>query len=382
MKNTTSVIIAPLLMVLSATAVFAQMIAVRDEITVDVPQGFFHSEPSPELKQEARKKAGERAWRRYQAENVSGARASLFAQHKDALLQRAEELCSFTFYEERFDKDALKFAVKVRGSCDQKAIDAYVSSLAGGKAAQGMGGAKASTITFMFLARRAADATIFTDKVTRETSSTVSTVGSESSNEAVQMSRDRGDSEATDISSVTQTARTVAKEKTQQRDTVYKYKVEQSEGVDNAVTNVLTTSGYEVSKYADLIAECPGVNLDEVVITFASPEANQAELISSALRGRMIKSAKACEMDYFAVGLLDILKSERMPDGTERVTVALTIDVRDIRKRIPIAAAAIPAVQYQALGRDRIEAANSALTLAAEKGTREIVDMLRQRGVQ
>jgi hypothetical protein len=44
--------------------------------------------------------------------------------------------------------------------------------------------------------------------------------------------------------------------------------------------------------------------------------------------------------------------------------------------------AAIPAAQFQAIGRDRIEAANSALRLAAERGTREVVDMLRQRGFQ
>ena len=86
-------------------------------------------------------------------------------------------------------------------------------------------------------------------------------------------------------------------------------------------------------------------------------------------------------MDFFAVGLLDILKAEELPDGNAIVTVALTIEVRDIRKLIPTAVASIPRVQYQQLGRDRIEASNKALKMAAEDGVRQIVDMLRQRGL-
>jgi hypothetical protein len=143
----------------------------------------------------------------------------------------------------------------------------------------------------------------------------------------------------------------------------------------------LATAGFDVSKYSDLIAECPGVTLDEIVVNFASPKPNQAELVSPELRRKMINSARECEMSYFAIGIVDILKSEQMPDGNVRVTVALTIDVRDIKKKVASAVAAIPSAQYQALGRDRIEDANVALKLAAEKGTREIVDMLRQRNI-
>jgi hypothetical protein len=64
------------------------------------------------------------------------------------------------------------------------------------------------------------------------------------------------------------------------------------------------------------------------------------------------------------------------------VTVALTVDVRDIKKRVPTKVAAIPTVQFRQKGRDRIEAANAALTMAAETGTREIVDILRKQGLQ
>lgn len=360
------------------TSVAAQQVSVRDEASVDVEKSMFGSGPSNEAKQEAKRKAVDNAWRRYQSQNTSGARSAIFAAHAAELRKMAEELCAFFFYEETYDKDTGKFSVKVRGNCDQKAVDSAVARLSGGAPAGAAPpvGTKLN-IAFMFLARRAADSTEFTAKVSKSASSTVTTTGSEQSAEAT-----KGNSSASqDGASVTQSASTETKGTIKRRDTAYSYVVEQSEGVDNAVTNVLTTGGFDVAKYSDVVGECPGVTLDEVVVNFADPKPNQAELVPPDLRRRMIAAAKKCEMALFATGLLDILKSETLPDRTVRVTVALTADVRDIRKIVPTAVAAIAAVQYQALGNDRLEATNTALKMAAERGTREVVDMLRQRGI-
>jgi len=378
MKRSPSVLLAACLM---AGAAAAQPVAVRDEASVDVPRSLFGSGPSEEMKREARRKAVDGAWRRYQAQNASGARAAWFAEHAAESRRLADTACSFQFYDERYDQEAGRFTVRVRGSCDQHLVDAAVQRM-GGASASAPAGAGKATITFVFLARRAADATTFVD---RTTASRSATTGASSSESASESSRDRaggGSNASEETGQVTRSVSIQHKGTIDRRDTVYKYKVEQSEGADNAVTNVLTTAGYDVAKYSDVVAECPGANLDELVANFADPKPNQAELVGADLRRRMIASARKCEMGLFAVGLLDILKSERQPDGTERVTVALTVDVRDIRRTIPIAVAAIPAAQFQAIGRDRIEAANSALRLAAERGTREVVDMLRQRGFQ
>jgi hypothetical protein len=182
---------------------------------------------------------------------------------------------------------------------------------------------------------------------------------------------------------MTQRQRSESKGTIEKRDTSFKFKVEQSEGVDNAVTNVLTTAGFDVVKFSDVLGTCPGgPSLDEVVTTFANPAENQAELVPAPLRGRMVAAARHpdCGVAFFAIGLLDILKAEES-NGRVRVTVALTADVRDLRKRIPTAVASIPAAQKTGMGRDRLEATNNALRLAATEGARELVDMLRQRGL-
>jgi hypothetical protein len=373
---------AALAVCLLAGTAAAQQVPVRDEAAVDVPRSVFGSGPSDEVRREARRQAVDNAWRRYQAQNASGARAAFFAQHAAQMRQVAEEACTFQFYDEHHDKDAGRFSVRVRGSCDQRAIDAAVQRLAGGGAAPAAGGGAKPAITFVFLARRAADSTTFEDRTTLTRSATAGTGAAESSSESSRGSGSTSSTSSEEAGTVTRSLTVQAKGTVDRRDTVYKYKVEQSEGADNAVTNVLTTAGFEVARYSDVLGECPGVSLDEIVVNFADPKPNQAEFVAAELRRRMIASARKCEMALFAVGLLDILKAERMPDGTERVTVALTVDVRDIRRTVPTAVAAIPAAQFQAIGRDRIEAANSALRLAAERGTREVVDMLRQRGFQ
>lgn len=361
----------------SISSVHAQIISVRDEGVVMTRGG----SPSKDEMEKARAVAKENAWKRYQAQNASGARAALFITHAEALRAKLDQLCNFEFYDDYFDKEMKRYSVRVNAGCNQGAIDATINALSAG----GSSGARANNLafTFVFLARRAADSTAFIDKVTLSANSTQGSSVSETVADMASSADGASLGGSVEGSSVTTTAEVQTKGTVQKRDTQYSYVVEQSEGVDNAVTNVLATAGYDVAKYSDVIAECPGPSLDEVVASFANPQPNQAELLPSDLRRRMVGAAKAdpCAMAFFAVGILDILKAEERPDGLALVTVALTIEVRDIRKVIPTAVASIPRVQYQQIGRDRIEAANKALTMAAEDGVRQIVDMLRQRGL-
>lgn len=363
----------------------------KADATIDVPKGVFSRGPSDELKAKAREQAFETGWRDYISHSSTGARANLFLQHSKSLRERASQLCNVRISGDNFDDRANKYWIELRGTCDVRATDALLASLSGSSGgAQGAGvpSGEKPMFAFVFFARRAADARTFLDRESRERAVTVETSGSETTSEASRSSGAQSATKSSEGASVTQRQREERKGTIDRRDTVYKFRVEQSEGVDNSVTNVLTTAGYEVVKFSDMLSSCPvssGFSLDEVVTTFANPAENQAELVPATVRGRMISAArdsadKDCKASFFAVGLLDILKSEDF-NGRVRVTVALTADVRDIRRRIPTAVAAIPAAQKTGLGRDRLEATNNALQLAATEGAREIVDMLRQRGL-
>ncbi len=368
------------------TAVHAQApYAFKSDATVDVPKGLFgRGGPSEEIKARAREQAFDYGWRDYITFSSTGARADLYMRHAKALRDRATQLCNVRVSGDSFDERTGKYWVELRGTCDVRATDSVLASLGGGGVQAATPAGEKPVFSFVFFARRAADERVFLDKVTRERSVTDETTGTESNADDSRSSGGRSSSTSSEGGSVTQRNVEQRKGTIERRDTAYKYRVEQSEGVDSAVTTVLSTAGFDVVKFSDVLGTCPGgPSLDEIVTTFANPAENQAEFVPAPLRSRMIAAARHqdCAVGFFAVGLLDILKAEDQGNGRVRVTVALTADIRDLRRRLPTAVASIPAVQKSALGSNRVEATNAALRLAATEGARDLVDQLRQRGL-
>ncbi len=354
----------------------AQQVGVREQASVDVPSGLFGSgSPTPELKQEARRLAVDKAWRRYQAQNFSPARAQQALAHEAALREKVEsEFCTFNFYDERFDKDSRKYSVEVRGSCDQRRIDAVFQQFSVASAPSDAGtGANAAaprqrlpSVSFVFLARRAASAT---DQ--HETASTASTTGSESAAENQQASRRGSTSADSEQISVTQRART----STTQFDTQYQYELESTDDAMTAVANVLQTNRFRVNRYPDLVTTCPGPGLGELARRYAEMKVNTAW--SPAQTKGMFDAVRQCEVPLFAFGLMEVLKSQQSGIGMTTVTVSLNVKVNDLSTKLPSECASISS-QFQAVGRDRIDATKAALKHAADQGTRELVDIMRQ----
>ena len=356
----------------------------KSDATVDVSKGVFSRGPSEEIKAKAKEQAFESGWRDYITFSSTGARADLYMRHAKILRERASQLCNVRVTGDNFDERSGKYWVELRGTCDVRATDVLLTSLGGGGAqATGPSGDKLM-FSFAFFARRAADERVFQDKVTKERSMTVETTGSEATTDNSRNSNGRSTSASSEGGSVTQRNIEQRKGTIERRDTAYKYRVEQSEGVDSAVTSFLGTAGFEVVKFSDVLGTCPGgPSLDDIVTNFANPAENQAELVPGPLRTRMIAAARHpdCGVSFFSIGLLDILKSEDSGNGRVRVTVALTAYILDLRKRLPTSVGSIAAVQKSAIGSNRIEATNAALKLAATEGARDLVDQLRQRGI-
>jgi len=362
--------------ILTSAPGHAQQIGVREQVSVDVPAGLFGSgSPTPELKQQARKLAIDKAWRRYQAQNFSQARAQQAIAHEAALRGKVEtELCSFSFYDERFEKETRKFSLEVRGSCDQRRVDAVFQQLSAASGATDAGGGvpaaaprqRMPSVSFVFLARRAASAT---DQ--RENASTVSTNGSESVADQQQSSRGTSSSVGSEQVSVTQRART----STTQFDTQYQYEVEATDDAMTAVASVLQTNRFRVSRYPDLVTTCSGPGLGELSRRYAEMRVSTAW--SPAETKGMFDAVRQCEVPLFAFGLMEVLKAQQSGIGATTVTVSLNVRVNDLSSKVPSECASISS-QFQAVGRDRLEATKAALKHAADQGTRELVDIMRQ----
>lgn len=330
----------------------AQMIEVRDRVSVDVPKGLFSSTPSAELKAEARKQAVDRAWRRYMAQNFSGARAVQARENEQQLRKLADQFCNFNFYDERFDPDARQFSLEIRGSCDQRAIDAAFNQMSRGSTQQAGGGGRqrGPLVGFVFLARRAASETN-----ERESSATVSTTeGSTSAGQA----------------GVTQRSRT----STTTTDSTYRFEVESTDDAMTAVATSLQTNGFRVARYPELVTQCPGPTMGELSKRYAEMTVNTAWNPRDT-KG-MFDAARQCRVPYFAFGLMEVLKSRQAGVSSFEVVVSLNVKVSDLSEPLPVECASMNK-QFAGRGSDRLEATRNALKITGEEGSRELIDIIR-----
>jgi hypothetical protein len=346
----------------------AQMVEVRDRATVDVPKGIFSSSPTPELKAEARRQAVDRAWRRYMAQNFSGARAQQARDNEAQLRSLADKFCNFNSVDERFDKDARQFSLEVRGSCDQGAIDAEFNRMfrpTTQQANAGGGRARGPLVGFVFLARRAAAETN-----ERETATTVSTTGSEGTSDSQRNTRGGSTSASTEQAEVTQRSRTSSTTV----DAIYRYEVEPTDDAMTAVATSLQTSGFRVARYPDLVTQCPGPSMGDLSKRYAEMSVNTAWNPKDT-KG-MYDAARNCKVPYFAFGLMEVLKARQVGLSSVEVVVSLNVKVSDLNEPLPVECASMNK-QFAGRGADRLEAARNALRITGQEGSRELIDIIR-----
>jgi len=341
----------------------AQMIEVRERVSVDVPSSLFGSSPSAEIKADARKQAVDRAWRRYMAQNFSSVRAQQAKEKETELRGMVDQFCNFNFYDERFDKDSLKFSLEVRGSCDQKSVDAAFNQMFKPATQQASAGGRARgpMVGIVFLARRAAGETN-----EKESSSTVGTFGSEGSSD----NQSRGASQSSDQVSVTQRMR----QSTTTNDAVYRYEVESTDDAMTAVANSLGSNGFRVARYPDLVTQCTGPSMGELSKRYAEMSVNTAWNPKDT-KG-MYDAARNCKVPYFAFGLMEMLKARQVGLKSFEVVVSLNVRVNDLSEMLPSECASMNK-QFAGRGADRLEAARNALKITGEEGSRELIDIIR-----
>ena len=345
----------------------AQVIEVRDQVTIDIPTGLFSNAPSAELKAEARKQGVDRAWRRYMAQNFSGARAQQAAAHERQLRELPDKVCNFTFYDEKFDKDAKTFSLQVRASCDQRAVDAAFAALAKSAGSPSPDGVRkrGPVVGFVFLARRAA-----TETNESEVSSTVSTTGTDGTVDSQRGNTQGSTSSTMDSASVTQSAR----KSSTTRDAVFSYEVESTDDAMTSVANSLQSNGFRVARYPDIVTQCTGPSMGDLSRRYAGITINTAW--SPKDTKGMFEAARQCKVPYFAFGLMEVLKSRQVGLKSFEVVVALNVRVSDLTEMLPTECASMSR-QFAGRGSDRVEAARSALKIAGEEGSRELIDIIR-----
>jgi hypothetical protein len=155
------------------------------------------------------------------------------------------------------------------------------------------------------------------------------------------------------------------------------YKIISSSNVNAATTDILSTSGFDVYEYGDVVSECGGTEPDLIRSHFETSSEMKREYRKGAIEG-----ARECEASYFAVGTLDAGQTDIDPvSGLKRVFVTVNSQVWNVEKRLPKAVASVGPVQYQGVGPNQTVARTNALKLAANEAAKVIVNQLNAKNL-
>lgn len=328
----------------------------------------FSSEPSRQDRDAAIAGAKLNAWRGY-AGKFNGARTRLLTANQAQAEAKIDQfLSNVSVVDEAYDRKTGALQLAVRAVVNETQVDEFFRQLgAGGKKGGG------ELMAFVFLARQQDSVRAFDARRTDVSQVSVSTTAGENSVEA-----SAGNTEALgEQASITKTNKRVTGGSTERKSDKITYRVSSSENIDAAMSDALTTGGYEIAAYADIEAECGGETLERIRDEYVA-----ADELTTATRKKMLDGARTCEVRYMATGTLDIGVADTDPvTGNRRVFVSVRGQVLDLQQKLPRRVASVGPVQYSGLGADESVAMRNALNNAAKASAHALIDQLNAKGI-
>lgn len=352
----------------AAGAVLAAQVSVLGTHTSSASGGVFSSEPSRQERDAALAGAKLNAWRAYAGRFNQSRIRQLAAHEKEADARIDQFLSNVTVIDEEFDKKTGSFKLAVRAVVNETRVDEFFSQL--GAARRG----DAGLMAFIFLARQQDSVKSFEARRTGIDQVTVSTTAGEttvdSSNGATEASGEQA--------SVTKTNKRVTGGSTERKSDRIAYRVSSSENIDAAMSDALTSGGYEIASYADIVAECGGETLEKIRAEYVA-----SDELTVPTRKKLLDGARACEVRFMATGTLDIGAPDTDPvSGSRRVVVSVRGQVLDLQQKLPRRVASVGPVQYSGLGADETIAMRNALNNAAKASAHALIDQLNAKSIQ
>lgn len=355
--------VSSLLIFLSAQIHAAE---IRGRADVPFKKGLFSSGPDANLRQQALEAAKLSAWNRYTSTFSPSQLQSYRAVEQEILAELNEYIIDINILDESINPDTQLYTVSVRASINEAAL---VSSLnnAGTEAANAQYGA-GELFSFMFVAREVESHKSFDERRTQ--------VRMEDSELSARQSTDMGRGGATLTETQSDLSKVTTGGSTQRKANEITYRVRSAADIDAAIGETLAGYGFDVVGYEDVVANCGGASPDKI-----RQEFTLTDDISGETRKDSIDAARACEVNYFAMGTMDIGVQDIDPvTGNQRVHVSVRGQVWDISSRLPRRIASVGPIQYAGLGPDADVATRNALRLSGETAARTLVDQLNARG--
>ena len=336
-------------------------------------EGKFKKKNYSTYQKKAKEKAINSAWTRYIARLPQARQITYQKLDSEFRMDLSPYIGNVEILDETHDNDLKSVQIIARVTIFNEAVDTKLNMAS----AVNRAGDDASYFSFIFLARQTTAIKSFDDKVVSIEAKSASadlnaqSIQTSENNEVAKSSETVASTEANLTTKVTTGGSTERK-----ADRI-SYDVSSPQDIDAAMGDILSTAGYEVVSYDDIVSECGGVEPDDIKFEFS-----QADDMSRQTRRSAINGAKDCDVTYFSVGTIDIgLKDTDPVSGNQRVYVSVRTQVWDITRRLPKKVASVGPIQYAGLGPDQIVAQRNALILAAREASKSLVDQMNAKGL-
>lgn len=345
---------------------FSATSQVRGVVTLPYSGTLFSKDPNAAEKSGAMREAKLQAWDLYTSK-FSAARMNQYLPVKDKFTNNIDDfILNLRVLDEVVDKKSKTITLTVRGTVNETAVDAVFGSMA---AASQQGTGEGSLFSFIFVSRQAVSAKAKDSKRIAIRQNQTATTANES-----MAASGSSMTASSDTNSVKKTTTGGSTERTATR---RQYKVLSSQDINASMARTLSTAGFEIVDYDDVVSACGGAESTDI-----SEEFKNNDDMSRGTRKSAINGARDCEVSLFATGSLDVGVQDTDPTtGLKRVFVSVRGQVWNIEKRLPRKVASVGPVQYSGLGPNDSVAMRNALNFAADKAAKSIVEQLNAKNI-
>lgn len=356
-----------LLIFSSIQLTFAETVEVKGVVIVPYNNGWFSSKPDDKSNQDAMKQAKLEAWKLYTA-RFNDAKMKMYLNVQNKFTSNIDQFVqNISIVDKVVDKDSKSIKLVVRATVNETAVDATLGSMS---EASKQGTGKGTPFVFLFVSRTASSIKVFDDK-------RITVTKKEKSNALEDKSQQTDDTDASSSKSVEMDKNTTGGS-TERKKSKITYEVSSSQDIDSVMGDVLSTAGFEVTSYDDVVANCGGADKAAVAKEFS-----QSDDMSTETRKSVINATRDCEVNIFATGTLDVGVADTDPvSGNKRVFVSVRGQVWNLDSKLPRKVASVGPVQFSGLGPDDDVAARNALNLAAKEAAKIIVDQLNMKSIR
>ena len=341
----------------------AQAVEIKGQVSYPYKGKVFSGKPSDKDKMEAVKQAKLVALKKFST-GFSISEQKLYASiERDVLANPDKYIANYRVVAEEVNTNLKTLNLVVRVDINDSLM---LSEMHKNSPKQPVIQGDGSLFASLFVAREISESKIFDERRTQITQKSTAATTT------------RGASSGSVDESAQTTEKSTTGGNTIRKSAVNKYRELATTDFNAAFSKVLTQLGYEATEYADVYENCGGAKPEALKAAFM-----KGDEIPSKLRNQAIRSARSCDVRYFAAGYMNVTAPQKdSVSGKIKVVVSVNGMVWDILKKLPRKVGSVGPVQAYGLADDQDSARREALRQAASAAGQAIATQLASKSIR